>query len=91
MKQEINLEKIISSYGILEFGGINQQYIKNQILMAMKEACSQCLDLAAEGAYVRYIDLETNEEFDYTDIITDDGAGADVSKQSILQIKDWIK
>ena len=50
MKKEINLEEIISGYDILEFGGINQQYIKNQILMAMKEACNQCLDLAAENA-----------------------------------------
>lgn len=43
----------------------------------------QTLETAVEKAYVTYVDLETNEEFDYTDVITDDGVGADVNKQSI--------
>lgn len=43
----------------------------------------QSLETAVEKAYVTYVDLETNEEFDYTDVITDDGVGAGVNKKSI--------
>jgi hypothetical protein len=42
------------------------------------------LKKASEKSYVEYIDLETKEVFDYTDVITDDGVGADVNKDSIL-------
>ena len=42
------------------------------------------LKAASEKSYVEYIDLETKEIFDYTDVITDDGVGADVNKNSIL-------
>jgi len=42
------------------------------------------LKAASENAYVEYIDLDTNEIFDYTDVITDDNVGADVNKKSIL-------
>jgi len=42
------------------------------------------LKAASEKSYVEYIDLETKEVFDYTDVITDDGVGADVNKNSIL-------
>ena len=43
------------------------------------------LKSASEKAYVEYIDLETNEIFDYTDVITDDNVGADVNVKSILK------
>lgn len=42
------------------------------------------LKAASEKAYVEYIDLDTNEIFDYTDVITDDNVGANVNKKSIL-------
>jgi hypothetical protein len=42
------------------------------------------LKAASKNAYVEYIDLNTNEIFDYTDVITDDNVGADVNKKSIL-------
>jgi hypothetical protein len=44
----------------------------------------EALKAASENAYVEYIDLNTNEIFDYTDVITDDNVGADVNKKSIL-------
>ena len=42
------------------------------------------LKAASENAYVEYIDLDTNEIFDYTDVIFDANVGADVNKKSIL-------
>jgi hypothetical protein len=42
------------------------------------------LKAASEKSYVEYIDLETKEVFDYTDVITDDGVGVDINKNSIL-------
>ena len=42
------------------------------------------LKAASKNAYVEYIDLDTNEIFDYTDVITDNNVGADVNKNSIL-------
>ena len=44
----------------------------------------EALRLASEKAFVEYVDLQTNEKFDYTDVITDDDVGADVNKDSIL-------
>lgn len=51
----------------------------NRILESMKQACSQCLDLAAEN-----IKTQALEDFgsECQDCWTED---------SILQIKDWIK
>ena len=52
------------------------EFAKMHVTAALKEA--------SEKAYVEYVDLETEEIFDYTDVITDDGVGADVNKNSIL-------
>jgi hypothetical protein len=38
------IEEIINNYDILEFGGINQQYIKNQIVQAMSEFGKICFE-----------------------------------------------
>ena len=46
----------------------------------VKEALKQ----ASEEAFVEYIDLNTDEIFDYTDVITDDDVGVNVNKDSIL-------
>jgi len=45
----------------------------------------KALKAASEQAYVEYVDLETGEIFDYTDVITDDNVGADVNVKSILK------
>ena len=44
----------------------------------------EALKLASENSFVEYIDLETNEKFDYTDVLVDDNISADVNKDSIL-------
>ena len=48
--------------------------------MHVEEALKQ----ASEKSFVEYIDLETNEKFDYTDVLVDDNISADVNKDSIL-------
>lgn len=55
------------------------------------ELSQKVLELAAEKAYVEYEDLETGEIFDYTDVITDDGIGANINKQSILNVINLIE
>ena len=55
---------------------IMKDYAKFHVEAALKSA--------SENAYVEYIDLNTNEIFDYTDVITDDNVRADVNKKSIL-------
>ena len=80
--KEINLEKIIDS--IANFNkdeGGNTIYYLWEVKKAMKQACSQCLDLAAENVIVDY----------YEDSDTGEIENIHVEKSSILQIKDWIK
>lgn len=52
------------------------QFAKFHVKTALKKA--------SEKAFVEYIDLETNKVFDYTDVITDDGVGVNINKNSIL-------
>lgn len=58
--------------------------IHNNMIEFAKLHVEAALKAASENAYVEYIDLDTNEIFDYTDVITDDNVGADVNKNSIL-------
>ena len=58
-------------------------FTKEQLNEYTSNIIKQTLETAAERSYVEYIDLKTNETFDYTDVITDDGVGANVCKQSI--------
>lgn len=80
--KEINLEEILLSKipkdCYWEEMGNLTNCPKEYVLSAMKEACNQCLVLAAENAALT---LTTTEE----------GDKIYVSKQSILQIKDWIE
>lgn len=92
MKQEINLDKILKSYLTVEAMRINKpDYTYNMVIAAMKHACELCLDLAANNAWYDYQDLKTGEIFDYSDVMVDDGVGVNIDKNSILQIKNWIK
>ena len=45
----------------------------------------KALQEASNKAYVTYVDLQTDEEFDYTDVLVDDDVSALVSKDSILK------
>lgn len=60
-------------------------FFKEDILKAMKEACNQVLDLAAENAYTK--EMEVAESIHGGPSYTYEIVDAD----SILQIKDWIK
>ena len=92
MSKEINLEKIW--HKVLNSYDMHIDYDlrgHDAILTAMKTACDKVLDLAVETAYVEYIDLTSDEIFDYTDVLIDYDVEAQINKNSILQIKDWIK
>jgi hypothetical protein len=58
--------------------------IHSNMIQFAKLHVEAALKSASKNAYVEYIDLNTNEIFDYTDVITDDNVGADVNKKSIL-------
>jgi hypothetical protein len=63
-----------------EGSAINPQILIEFTKLHVKAA----LKAANKNAYVEYIDLNTNEIFDYTDVITDDNVEANVNKKSIL-------
>ena len=86
MKQEINLEEIFkktfeNSDCFIDYNKAGLECIHN----AMREACNQCLDLAAENAYTK--EMEVAESIHGGSSYTYEIVDAD----SILQIKDWIK
>lgn len=85
--KEINLEKIIDSIANFnkdEDG--NTIYYLWEVKKAMKQACSKVLDLAAENV-VGKVDLIYRENLEYPSC----EEVAVIDKDSILQIKDWIK
>lgn len=61
-------------------------FLSKQELMIefAKMHVQEALKQASEKAFVEYIDLNTDETFDYTDVITDDDVEANVNKDSIL-------
>lgn len=69
-------------------GDISQYCTPGDIYSSMREFAKmhvqEALKQASEKAFVEYIDLNTDEIFDYTDVITDDDVEANVNKDSIL-------
>ena len=63
----------------------NVQLQMTDMIEFAKFHVKKALKAASEQAYVEYVDLETDEIFDYTDVITDDNVGADVNVKSILK------
>ena len=59
-------------------------YVKKAMIKFAKMHVQEALKQASENSFVEYIDLETNEKFDYTDVLVDDNISADVNKDSIL-------
>ena len=59
--------------------------INNAMIEFAKMHVQEALKQASEKAFVEYIDLNTDEIFDYTDVITDDDVGVNVNKDSILK------
>ena len=66
------------------FGGLGMYYVKEAMIEFAKMHVQEALKQASEKAFVEYIDLNTDEIFDYTDVITDDDVGVNVNKNSIL-------
>ena len=61
---------------------VNQ--IEDLMIEFAKYHVQKALKQASKKSFVEYIDLNTDEIFDYTDVITDDNVGANVNKESIL-------
>ena len=66
------------------FGGLGMYYVKEAMIEFAKMHVQEALKQASENSFIEYIDLETNEKFDYTDVLVDDNISADVNKDSIL-------
>ena len=62
----------------------NFNNVTDMLIEFAKYHVQKALKQASEKAFVEYIDLNTDEIFDYTDVITDDNVGANVNKESIL-------
>ena len=58
--------------------------INNAMIEFAKYHVEKALKEASEKAFVEYIDLNTDEIFDYTDVITDDDVEVNINKDSIL-------
>ena len=66
------------------FGGLGMYYVKEAMIEFAKMHVQEALKQASEKAFVEYIDLNTDEIFDYTDVITDDDVEVNINKDSIL-------
>ena len=62
----------------------NFNNVTDMLIEFAKMHVQEALKQASEKAFVEYIDLNTDEIFDYTDVITDDDVGVNVNKDSIL-------
>ena len=63
----------------------NFNTVTDMLIEFAKMHVQEALKQASEKAFVEYIDLNTDEIFDYTDVITDDDVGVNVNKDSILK------
>ena len=59
-------------------------YVKKAMIKFAKMHVQEALKQASEKAFVEYMDLNTDEIFDYTDVITDDDVEVNINKDSIL-------
>ena len=62
----------------------NFNNVTDMLIEFAKMHVQEALKQASEKAFVEYIDLTTDEIFDYTDVITDGDVEANVNKDSIL-------
>ena len=58
--------------------------INNAMIEFTKIHVTEALKQASEKGFIEYIDLNTDETFDYTDVITDDDVEVNINKDSIL-------
>ena len=62
----------------------NFNNVTDMLIEFAKMHVQEALKQASEKGFIEYIDLNTDETFDYTDVITDDDVGVNVNKDSIL-------
>ena len=62
----------------------NFNNVTDMLIEFAKMHVQEALKQASEEAFVEYIDLNTDEIFDYTDVITDDDVEVNINKDSIL-------
>ena len=62
----------------------NFNNVTDMLIEFAKMHVQEALKQASEKAFVEYIDLNTDEIFDYTDVITDDDVEVNINKDSIL-------
>ena len=72
-ERKVNLEDILTSFELNEYCLIESE--RSVALKAMKEACKQTLELAAENSEINKNGCCEDEEFD---------CSAEINKQSIL-------
>ena len=82
--KEINLEKILANCGAGEL-------TVGDALDAMKEACKQVLELAAENANLHHWDKHGRSLITGNKIDFDNYGGSKVNKQSILDTINQVK
>ena len=66
------------------FGGLGMYYVREAMIEFAKMHVQEALKQASEKGFIEYIDLNTDETFDYTDVIADDDVGVNINKDSIL-------
>ena len=62
----------------------NFNNVTDMLIEFAKMHVQEALKQASEKGFIEYIDLNTDETFDYTDVITDDDVEVNINKDSIL-------
>ena len=79
-ERKINLEEILKRFSHVDHGAVEDFWFTENVIKAMKEACRQTLELAAENADVKaiseMISISNGADFNIQKMV--------VNKQSIL-------
>lgn len=97
--KEINLEEILKKsfnddllYELYKLDGNNNFLSIKDCIIAMREACNQCFDLAAEEVTLQGYEYKEDWMTDLEKYVSDDcGNITAVDKSSILKLKERIK
>ena len=84
---KINLEEILKRFSHVDHGAVEDFWFTENVIKAMKEACRQTLELAAENAKINWVEnnveMESDTDFSFRD---NDGnwCKININEQSIL-------
>ena len=73
-ERKINLEEILKRFSHVDHGAVEDFWFTENVIKAMKEACRQTLELAAENARGKILPMTKTGVLNYSE----------VDKQSIL-------